>query len=283
VKSINTLKDDVTLTAGSNVTITPSGNTLTIAATGGGGTSLWATNGNSISNTNTGYVGIGTIAPTRKLHVEGGNCVAVRGYSQSGYGVFGSSNSFAGYFSGNVHVNGTLSKTAGAFKIDHPLDPTNKYLYHSFVESPDMKNIYDGVVTLDANGEADVQLPEWFEALNKDFRYQLTSIGAPGPNLYIAHEISGNSFQIGGGIAATKVSWQVTGIRHDPFAEQHRIPVEEMKTGKEAGKYLYPKEHGVSESLGMDYEELMQIQAEMKKNQERKAIRLGERTEEKNK
>jgi len=37
VRSLNTLKDDVTLAAGSNVTITPSGNTLTISATPGGG------------------------------------------------------------------------------------------------------------------------------------------------------------------------------------------------------------------------------------------------------
>ena len=56
--------------------------------------------------------------------------------------------------------------------IDHPLDPANKYLYHSFVESPDMKNIYDGVITTDANGDATVVMPDYFEALNKDFRYQ---------------------------------------------------------------------------------------------------------------
>jgi hypothetical protein len=74
-------------------------------------------------------------------------------------------------------------------KIDHPLDPANKYLSHSFVESPDMKNVYDGVVVLDYNGEAVIDLPDWFAALNKDFRYQLTAIGAPGPNLYIAEEI----------------------------------------------------------------------------------------------
>lgn len=37
VKSVNTIHDDVTLLAGSNVSITPSGNTLTISATPGGG------------------------------------------------------------------------------------------------------------------------------------------------------------------------------------------------------------------------------------------------------
>ncbi len=63
------------------------------------------------------------------------------------FGVFGSTaspNGFAGYFQGRVHttgnlsIAGNLSKRGGAFKIDHPLDPENKYLSHSFVESPDM-------------------------------------------------------------------------------------------------------------------------------------------------
>ena len=94
------------------------------------------------------------------------------------------------YLNGRVFIRGPLEKPGGSFKIDHPLDPANKYLYHSFVESPDMKNIYDGVLVLDENGEAEIDLPDWFGALNKDFRYQLTAIGAPGPNLYIAEEIS---------------------------------------------------------------------------------------------
>jgi hypothetical protein len=40
-----------------------------------------------------------------------------------------------------------------------------------------MKNLYDGVVRLDGNGEAAVELPQWFDALNQEFRYQLTAIG----------------------------------------------------------------------------------------------------------
>ena len=197
------------------------------------------------------------------------------GYSSTGTAVYGSKaggGNYAGYFSGNVNVTGTLSKGGGSFKIDHPLDPANKYLYHSFVESPDMMNIYNGNVTLDANGEAWVELPAYFEALNKDFRYQLTAIGAPGPNLYIAQEISGNRFKIAGGSPGMKVSWQVTGVRHDPFAEAHRIQVEVEKTGNERGKYIHPKEYGVSETLGIDYEEHQKMEAEqerMKAEQER--------------
>src|SRR5262249_17366466 len=132
---------------------------------------------------------------------------------------FGAVNSYAIYSAGgNVHINGnvdvtgTISKGAGSFKIDHPLDPENKYLYHSFVESPDMMNIYNGTAVLDDHGEATIMLPNWFEALNRDFRYQLTCIGGFAP-VYVAHEIAGNSFRIGGGKSGLKVSWQVTGVR----------------------------------------------------------------------
>jgi hypothetical protein len=151
-------------------------------------------------------------------------------------------------FSGDVFFNGTLHKPGGSFTIDHPLDPANKILNHSFVESPDMMNIYNGIVALDQHGQAWVQLPDWFEALNGEFRYQLTAIGAPGPRLYIAQKISGNRFRIAGGKRGMEVSWQVTGIRHDAWAEAHRIPVEEEKTGAQHGTYLHPELFGSSKS-----------------------------------
>ena len=151
----------------------------------------------------------------------------------------GAVNGLAAEFHGDVQVSGKLSKAAGSFKIDHPLDPENKYLYHSFVESPDMMNIYNGVVTLDQQGEAVVQLPEWFGALNREFRYQLTCIGAFAP-VYIADEIKDNRFKIAGGQTGAKVSWQVTGIRQDAYANKNRIPVEEAKPEAERGTYLHP-------------------------------------------
>ena len=150
-------------------------------------------------------------------------------------------------FSGLVQANGGLNVTGSfnapnkSFKIDDPIDPANKYLYHSSIESSEMMNLYSGTVALDKRGGAWVQLPDWFEALNKDFRYQLTAIGAPGPNLYIAKEISGNRFRIAGGKAGMKVSWQVTGVRHDEWANAHRVQVEVEKAGKERGTYLYPE------------------------------------------
>ncbi len=158
----------------------------------------------------------------------------------------------AGRFIGNVAVEGTLTKYAGSFKIDHPLDPANKYLSHSFVESPDMMNIYNGNAIFDANGEAVVQLPNWFEALNKDFRYQLTCLGEFAP-IYIAQKIQGNHFKIAGGKPGMEISWQVTGIRKDAYANAHRIPVEEDKTLSERGYYLHPELYGAPEEKNLQW------------------------------
>jgi hypothetical protein len=157
------------------------------------------------------------------------------------------------FLAGNLAVTGTLSKGGGSFKIDHPLDPANKTLSHSFVESPDMMSIYNGVTQLDAKGRAWVTLPGWFESLNGDFRYLLTAIGAPQPRLYVAEEVRGNRFEIAGGKPGGKVSWQMTGIRHDAYANAHRIAVEEDKPAAERGYYLHPEAFGQPETKGVKY------------------------------
>jgi hypothetical protein len=214
--------------------------------TGGAGIGVWGSHygsGPGVYGTSSSGVGVNGYS---------GSGTGVYGYSPNGTGVYGNSGSgWAGYFYGSVQVTGTLVKGGGSFKIDHPLDPANKYLSHSFVESPDMLNIYNGVVTLDASGEAAVELPAWFDVLNRDFRYQLTAIGAPGPNLHIAHEISGALFSIAGGVPGMKVSWQVTGIRQDAWANAHRIAVEEEKPEAERGYYLHPELYGQPAEKGL--------------------------------
>ena len=153
----------------------------------------------------------------------------------------------AGHFEGNVEITGFLSKAGGGFKIDHPEDPANKYLNHSFVESAEMKNVYDGTATLDAQGKATVTMPSWFEVLNRSFCYQLTSIGTSSPELHVAGELQDGKFQIAGGKAGSKVSWQVTGVRNDVWAKANEIPVEEEKSHGERGHYLHPSLFGQSE------------------------------------
>jgi len=164
----------------------------------------------------------------------------------------GSYGAMAGYFEGNVEIQGNLTKSSGNFKIDHPLNPENKYLSHSFVESPDMMNVYNGNVILDKKGRAWVELPGWFEALNRDFRYQLTCIGGFAP-VYIAEKITDNRFKIAGGIPEMEVSWQVTGTRQDPYAKAHPIKVEEEKAPEDQGHYLHPEVYGQDQEKGIGW------------------------------
>ncbi len=187
---------------------------------------------------------------------------ATAGGSGTTYGLFatasGGTTNWAGYFQGNVNVTGTLSKGGGSFKIDHPLDPENKYLLHSFVESPDMMNIYNGNVVTDNEGYATVTMPEYFDALNRDFRYQLTVIGEFAQAI-VAEEISGNRFVVRTDKPNVKVSWQVTGVRHDAFANANRIQVEVDKSPEERGRYLHPGALGKDLSLGIEYEQERQM------------------------
>ena len=185
-----------------------------------GGDGQGATNGFLIQGTSNvtklailhnGNVGIGTAAPSARLHVQG-----------------------------NAIITGNLSKGGGSFKIDHPLDPANKYLLHSFVESPDMMNVYNGNIRTDVRGRAVVRLPDYFEALNRDFRYQLTVIGQFA-QVVVLRKVRANRFVIRTDRPRVEVSWQVTGIRRDAYADANRIAVEEDKPASERGTYLHPE------------------------------------------
>ncbi len=168
------------------------------------------------------------------------------------YGAKGSSGTtFAGYFSGDVLVTGSVYKQGGAFRIDHPQDPANRFLSHSFVESPDMLNIYNGTVVTDERGRAVVELPSYFESLNRDFRYQLTVIGRFAQAI-VEEEIACNRFVIRTNLANVKVSWLVTGVRKDRWAEAHRVSVEEDKPEAERGFYLAPELWGRPEERSLE-------------------------------
>ena len=175
------------------------------------------------------------------------------GYFQGGSGSDGGDGLWAvagsgeaGFFDGNLQYTGTLIGPAVVSRVDHPLDPANKYLSHAPVESSEMKNMYDGVVTTDAMGAATVRLPEWFEMMNGDFRYQLTVMGQFAQAI-VAREIENHEFVIRTSIPNVKVSWQVTGVRHDVFAKAHPLQVEEEKDAGLRGFYLHPELYGAPE------------------------------------
>ncbi len=188
------------------------------------------------------------------FEATGGYSVAgsFRAHGDHSEGIIVSADWIAASISGDVQITGNLEKTSGSFKIDHPLDPANKYLLHSFVESPDMMNIYNGNVVTDANGDAEVRLPDYFESLNKDFRYQLTVIGTFAQAI-IAEKIHNGRFMIKTDKPDVEVSWQVTGIRQDPWANEHRIQVEVDKPIDEKGYYLVPGLYGYGEDRSIAY------------------------------
>ena len=133
-----------------------------------------------------------------------------------------------------------------------------------------MMNIYNGMIALDAKGEAVVQLPSWFSALNRDFRYQLTCVGGYAP-VYVSRELEGTSFQIAGGKPGLKVSWQLTGVRQDAWANAHRVPVEEMKSEAERGYFLHPELFNQPEEKGIEWANHPEAMKQLKQLRERAA------------
>ncbi len=196
--------------------------------------------------------GTGVYATTNSSY--GGDAAVI------GIGPNGENGAWAGLFVGHVHITKDLylegnihSKHANFITtIDHPLDPDNKYLSHTSVESPKMKNLYDGIVVTDASGFATISLPDWFEALNKDFRYQLTVIGQFA-QVIVDEKIHGNHFTIRTDKPNVEVSWQVTGVRQDAWAKTHPIEVEKAKSEEDRGKYPAPMEFGQPMKKGVYY------------------------------
>ncbi|MGW4856463.1 hypothetical protein ACWEPZ_35145, partial [Streptomyces sp. NPDC004288] len=159
-------------------------------------------------------------------------------------GLIASGSTRAAYLDGDVVVTGTLSDSGSRTRIDHPLTPDSHYLVHAAVQSPELKNVYDGTVTLDARGRATVELPEWFESVNESFRYQLTAVGGPAPDLHVSRPLTEHTFAIAGGAAGLHVCWQVTGVRCDGWARTAPLAVEEEKPAEERGLFVHPEAVG---------------------------------------
>ncbi len=197
---------------------------------------------------------------------DGTACVGVLGAAYMNtvgvlfnYGIYGTTDAsglfadYAGEFNGNLDCTGDF--TCGGFKffrMDHPTDPANKFLFHSCVESNEAMNVYSGNITTDASGVATVALPDYFQALNKDFRYQLTVIGNFAQAI-VGQKIQDNKFTIKTSVPNTEVSWQVSGVRNDEYAKAHPFATEVAKKGPLQGKYIHPELYGKSKEQGVAY------------------------------
>jgi hypothetical protein len=235
-----------------------SGGTDGVEATGGSGdpSGVLITGGAGVRGTGGNGPTLGDDGPGGVF--QGGNA------SGGGDGIDALAGSgFAGFFAGNIAVTGTITAGTKDFKIDHPLDPANKYLVHASVESSEMMNIYTGNVITDAQGEATVQLPEWFEVLNTDFRYQLTVIGQFAQAI-VARKIESSTFRIRTNAPNVEVSWQVAGIRQDAFAKAHPLVVEEKKDARLQGFYIHPELYGAPEEKQIEWARHPQMMKQMK-------------------
>jgi len=209
-----------------------------------------ATSGNCIgvgaqSDSPSGYGVLGVASTSTGINVGG----FFTTNSGSGYGVYArnTANNYGVFAEGDIGCSGSKF-----FVIDDPLDPDNKFLNHACAEGPEPLNVYRGNTVLDSRGEAWVQLPDYFELINKDPSYQLTCVGGQA-NVYVAQEVSQNRFKIAGGRQGLKVSWQVTGVRNDRWERAHPRPVEEDKKGPQRGHYLSPELYGLPRERAIVY------------------------------
>jgi hypothetical protein len=259
----STTGNGITVVGGTGINST-GGNGVYSTGTASNGVGLWgvANTGSSAkgvygtSTSGSGVYGTSAAASGAGVHGratanEGRGVYGFASGEPAAYGVLGeSSTGWAGYFIGDVGVTGSCcAMGVGYTRIDHPLDPENRYLNQALVQSPEMITVVSGNVTTDAAGEAVATLPTYFAAANTDFRYQLTVIGQFAQAI-VLQELANDSFIIKTDKPNVKVSWQVTGTRNDPYARSHPFDAEAAKPDYEKGTYLYPAEYGQPEEKG---------------------------------
>jgi hypothetical protein len=65
--------------------------------------------------------------------------------------------------------------------------------------------------------------------------------------------VAGSHFKIAGGAPGVEVSWQVTGVRQDPFAKANPLIPEQAKSDAERGYYVHPELYGAGEERGIEW------------------------------
>ena len=249
----------------SRLTVRAAANTFT---SGIGQVGIGAVGGSKTTNNNndggTGVFAIGGDASNGGLSGEG--LFVMPGFADA---ASGTQTGLGADISGDVLIGGTLSVLGTKdFKIDHPLDPENKYLLHAAIESSEVLNVYSGNVITDAKGTAVVTLPEWFQVLNKDLRYQLTVIGTFAQAI-VAEKVKDNRFSIRTNAPNVEVSWQVTGVRSDAVMLKHPFKVEEDKPERERGTYLSPEAFGQPEERGMIWARHPELMRDLKERRQK--------------
>jgi hypothetical protein len=137
------------------------------------------------------------------------------------------------------------------FQIENPAAPAASFLNHYSLEAPKPNTLYSGNVRTDEAGFATVQLPGYFQELNKDFRYNLTVIGTFAKAIVKEKIGDGNSFVIQTDVPDVEVSWTIIATRDDPYMRAHRRPTVQPKTGAAKGKYLHPELYGQPEDKAL--------------------------------
>lgn len=141
------------------------------------------------------------------------------------------------------------------FRIDHPLDPLNKFLLHYCSEGPEPMNAYSGNVTTDAKGYGRVELPDYYSEINRDERIQLTVLDEADSDSFVQAKVVGlvhaGAFRIRTSAPRTKVFWRLEAVRNDVWVKRYGAPVEQEKVGDERGKYQHPELYGAPREMGM--------------------------------
>lgn len=167
------------------------------------------------------------------------------------YGVWGESssavNGYGVWAQGRSGASGVKS-----FRIDHPADPTHKYLLHYSAEGPEPLNLYSGTIRTGQDGFATVTLPPYYESINKDARIQLTVEDESDDFVMVkvVRGVSKGQFTLRTNKPSTVVYWRVEATRNDRFVQQYGAPVEQDKLGGEYGRYQHPELYGYGPERG---------------------------------
>jgi len=110
-----------------------------------------------------------------------------------------------------------------SFIIDHPDDPSNKYLIHVCLEGPEAAVYYRGKGEITNNASVDIKLPEYVKNLATDFTIQITAVYDGNVKVYNFDEIQNNAFTVYG--ENGKFHWLVIGKRFDIDVEPYKKDV----------------------------------------------------------